>query len=385
MTDPSGRFTLIYNGEIYNADELKAQLQAAGIHQFKSTGDTELLLLAWSVWQEKTPEKLQGEFAFAVWDHLRSSLTLCRDRLGIKPLYYVQKKGVFAFASELTALHQAGLVGEELSRPAIDSFLAFGSVLEPWTIYREGRVLEAGTFLTVDARDFAVSQKRFWENPFKQPPTFSSLNLSQMEDLLRDAVTGRLVADAPLSIFLSGGIDSSCIAAAASNYKEEPTHTLCAFSDHSVSTDRTEAKRVADYLKLPHSELELTDSLFLKLVEKALAAYDQPSVDGINTFAVSYAAHRSGFKVALSGVGADELFCGYPHFHRAKYFAWLRGIPSFPFQVLARSFHTRMNEKLAAFLSTSRRPADFFAVSRALFLERDRKKLTPDEKNHPAC
>lgn len=381
MTDASGRFTLIYNGEIYNHLELKEKLRAEGITDFRSTGDTEILLNAWTVWGEETPQMLQGEFAFAIWDHRELTLWLCRDRLGIKPLYYSQKKGEIAFASELSALFQTGFVGQSLNRQALDGYLAFGSVPEPLTIYEDGKILEAGTLLRIQARDFSSVARRFWENPFAKSTSLAArADLPSVGKLLTDSVLCRLVADAPLSLFLSGGIDSSSIAAAAMEGAEEPLHTLCAFSSDAQSIDRMEAKRVALHLKTSHSEVALSGSDFLTMVEDAVSALDQPSMDAVNTFAVARAAHLQGFKVALSGVGADELFCGYTHIQRAKHFSLLQRIPSFLAPPLIAR---RSNDKLSAFFRSPRQIEDFYGSSRALFLDPTRKALLVDHPTLP--
>ncbi len=379
MTDSSGRFTLIYNGEIYNHTELRNRLEASGAGPFHSTGDTEVLLKAWVLWGDKTPELLQGEFAFAIWDQSERTLTLCRDRLGIKPLYYCHNKDGFAFASEVSALAKAGFLGTKISAKAIDSYLAFGSVAEPHTVYEGGHVVEAGSLLKVSSQDFKIVSRRFWQNPFGYLSVNDSIDLDFVAGLLSDAVTCRLVSDVPLALFLSGGIDSGSIAAAATRGTSSELFTLSAFSEEGESADRREARRVAAWLKTRHTEVPLPGSIFATLAERAIHKMDQPSMDGINTFAISEAAHRTGFKVALSGVGADELFCGYGHFHRAKHFAWLRRVPKLPWG----RFSGRPSEKLAAFYSSSKEIWDYYGISRALFLDSSRSKLIAGQDTTP--
>lgn len=376
MTDESGRFTLIFNGEIYNQAELTRELMSKGVTHFKSSGDTEVLLRAWMEWGEETPQKLQGEFAFAMLDGRTRKLFLCRDRLGIKPLYYAIKGGRFAFASEVRAFSAAGF-DDGIEPRAVDGFLAFGSVPEPLTILRGVHMQPAGTVMEVKLDSLSLRTERYWTNALL---TGTSLlmepRLEELEPLLRDAVECRLVSDVPLGVFLSGGIDSGCIVSAASRERRLNTFLLD-FPEPEFSEARF-AKLVADRFSTTHNQVVLTESIFRAELPKALAAFDQPSLDGMNSYFVCQAARRSGLTVALSGQGGDELFAGYPSFRWGPLASQLAHAPAFLRQALASVMGTRSKVsflKIEEFCGSPARIEDAYGVIRSIFLASWRRRL----------
>jgi len=378
MTDESGRFTLIFNGEIYNQKELERDLRDHGVTNFKSSGDTEVLLQAWRVWGKQAPARLQGEFAFAVLDRQERRVFLCRDRLGIKPLYYSQKNEKVAFASEVKALAAVGF-GDALEPRAIDGFLTFGSVPEPLTMYRGIYALPAGTIFELDLATLTSQTRRYWTNPFLQAgETSTEPDLDRLEALLRDAVQCRLVSDVPLGVFLSGGIDSGSLVSAGSKNLSRPLRTLLVDFPEQEFSERFFAQKIADRFGTSHQVILLNESAFKKELPSALAAFDQPSLDGMNSYFVCQAARQSGLTVALSGIGADELFAGYPSFRRGPLAINLQRLPT-PFRrvvaaVLAHGDSVAMG-KGADLLRSPLAMEDVYGALRSVFLENWRQRL----------
>ncbi len=379
MTDDSGRFSLIYNGEIYNAKEIREELKRNGDFHFRSKGDTEILLKAWAKWGKQTPEKLQGEFAFAILDRSQGKLFLCRDRLGIKPLYYSMEKSKLAFASEVRALVIAGF-GKSLNSEGVDGYLTFGSIPEPLTIYQGVFSLPAGSTLEVDLESQKTLTQKFWKNPFlsveyKERKEF---NLDELEFLLRDAVSCRLVSDVPLGAFLSGGVDSSCLVASAAKILSTPLQTFLLDFPEPEYSEAFYAERVSDQFGTHHRRVLFSNKAFQEELPKALQAFDQPSMDGMNSYFVCQAAKQSGLTVALSGVGADELFAGYETFRRGPRSSFLAHLP-FPLRRLLARVLSQGNSvarrKMGEFVSGDCSLVGSYAVMRSVFLEKSRRFL----------
>jgi asparagine synthase (glutamine-hydrolysing) len=316
---------VVYNGELYNYRELRDQLSLCG-HRFATQSDTEILVHAWEEWGEDALSELQGMFAFALLD-LRGRYTsapilfLARDPLGIKPLYYTQTPDGFAFASEVRALLASGAVPRQLSQDALTSYLLFGSVSEPVTLLEGVFSLPPGHRMLLHVPERRRTPRaRPWWDPARSPAVFDTRKprdlasaAQRLRPLLEHAVRRHLVADVPVGLFLSSGLDSGAIAALAAQAKagiESFTLTFpgTAFDEAGL------ARVVADRCKTRHTEVPLTGEAVLSRVEEALAALDQPTMDAINTYFVSWAAKQVGLKVALSGLGGDELFAGYQTF-----------------------------------------------------------------------
>ena len=316
MMDPGTGNWLAYNGEIFNFRELRRELQDLGC-DFRSHCDTEVLLTGYRVWGEEVLARLRGMFAFAVWDESRQTLLLARDPMGVKPLYYHEAPGRFMFASELRSLLASGLVPRELDATGLDSFLKFGAVQEPLTMVRSIRLLPAGCLLRWKQGSYHI--KRYWELPAAPESLNGSSRtkedrVEEMHQALSDAVRLRLESDVPLGVFLSGGIDSTVVAALAAQHGGAVKTFSVTFAEEQFA-EGAMAQRVAKFLGTEHHELTVSEDDLLSALPGALAAMDQPTVDGINTYFVSRATKQGGVTVALSGLGGDELFAGYSSFN----------------------------------------------------------------------
>lgn len=318
MASACGRMVITYNGEVYNAAEIRSELESSGV-QFRGHSDTEVLVEACVKWGvETTIKRTIGMFAFALWDNRQDCLHLVRDRLGIKPLYWKQQNGVLLFGSELKALRAHPDWVADIDRDALISYLRLGYVPSPRSIYRDVNKLEAGTFLTV-ARDGSTRTTRFWDlrdaveqgrrQPFAGSPQEAA---DQLDVLLRDAVNLRMVSDVPLGAFLSGGIDSSTVVALMQAQSASKVKSFSIGFNEQGYNEADHAKVVADHLGTDHTELYVTAKDALSVVPNLPQMYDEPFADSsqIPTYLVSEMTQRH-VTVALSGDGGDELFGGY--------------------------------------------------------------------------
>jgi len=319
MQDPVNGNWIVFNGEIYNFRELRKELEGAGV-EFKSHSDTEVILAAYRVWGESCLTRLGGMFAFALWDAVRKRLLLARDPMGIKPLYYHQSNQNFIFASEVRTLLQTGLVPRKADPTGVLSYLEFGSVYEPWTIVEGVMAVPAGHVLTV--ADGSVRSREYW-NPLQASSRAESDSSSgngmaagdQLPAILRDAVLSHLVSDVPVGVFLSGGIDSSALVAILSHNGVRANTFSLVFQEEEFNEGRY-SREVARRFGTEHQEIPVSQKDTLAVLPEALCAMDQPTIDGINTYLVSAKTRSAGVKVALTGLGADEMFAGYSNFRR---------------------------------------------------------------------
>jgi asparagine synthase (glutamine-hydrolysing) len=306
MASADGRFRIVINGEIYNFAELRRELENEGF-AFRSRGDTEVVLALYARDGAAMLSRLRGMFGLAIWDDREKSLLLARDPLGIKPLYLAAEGGCLRFASQVKALEQGGAVSREPDPAGIAGFLLWGSVPEPLTIRRAVRALPAGHFLVV--RDGQI----------QEPAGIPRPEAAAMDPApaIEDSVRAHLVSDVPVAVFLSAGLDSGLLAALARRHLPEPPVTFTLRFDELAGTPQDEAPlaaEVARRLGTRHVERRVGRADLAELWPGALAAMDQPSIDGFNSYAVSRAAHEAGLKVVLSGLGGDEIFGGYPSF-----------------------------------------------------------------------
>jgi asparagine synthase (glutamine-hydrolysing) len=335
---------VIFNGELYNYRDLRQRLSLCG-HRFATQSDTEILVHAWEEWGEDALTELRGMFAFALLD-LRGRfatapiLFLARDPLGIKPLYYTQTPEGFAFASEVRALLASGAVPKRLSQDAVTAYLLFGSVSEPVTLLEGIFSLPPGhrMLLHVPERRRTPRARPWWDlavspaaRDTRKPRDFFAA-AKELRPLLEDAVRAHLIADVPVGLFLSSGLDSGAIAALAAQARSGIESFTLTFPD--TPFDEGELARLAaNRFKTKHTEVPLSGDAILARVDEALGALDQPTMDGINTYFVSWAAKQVGLKVALSGLGGDELFAGYqtfadtPRLSRLIRWAWFVPAP----------------------------------------------------------
>ena len=316
---------VIFNGELYNYRDLRERLSLCG-HSFATQSDTEILVHAWEEWGEDALTELRGMFAFALLDLRQRYATapilfLARDPLGIKPLYYTQTAEGFAFASEVRALLASGVVPKRLSQDAVTAYLLFGSVSEPVTLLEGVFSLPPGhrMLLHVPERRRVPRARPWWDLSVSpaardtRKPRDLPAAAKKLRPLLEDAVSAHLIADVPVGLFLSSGLDSGAIAALASRARggiQSFTLTFPGTRFDEAELARLAAKR----FKTRHTEVPLSGEAVLARLDEALGALDQPTMDGINTYFVSWAARQVGLKVALSGLGGDELFAGYPTF-----------------------------------------------------------------------
>ena len=331
---------VVFNGELYNYRELRERLTRLG-HRFSTQSDTEVLVHGWEEWGEECLSELRGMFAFAIADfrkHYTSGpvLFLARDPLGIKPLYYTQTGVGFAFASEVSALMASGITPKQISQDALTSFLLFGSVSEPVTMYEGVFSLPPGHRVLLYIPDRRrLPRPHPWWDPRRSPaakdtrrPQNFAAAASALRPLLEDSVRAHLIADVPVGLFLSSGLDSSAIAALAAREHAGIQSFTLAFPgtpfDESALT-----QIVAERCGTQHTEIPLAGDAIPARLDEALAALDQPTMDGINTYFVSWAARQMGLKVALSGLGGDELFAGYSTFADTPKLARLTGVAQF--------------------------------------------------------
>ncbi len=313
MLSSDGRYTIVFNGEIYNYGDIRAELEAHGEH-LRSTSDTEVLLVGYRRWGQDLLPRLRGMFAFAVWDTAERSLFLARDRLGVKPLYLAKVPNGLLLASEVRTLLGTGLVARRLSQEGLASYLAFGSVREPCTIVDGITMLSAGSYATFC--NGALRTATYWAPPLHIDHTTSHANaVEEIGALLRESVALRLVSDVPVGVFLSGGLDSSALVALATAASRSLIHTFTVTFDEAAYDEARRAEQTARRFGAEHHPIRLSAKRALDEMDHALDALDQPSADGINTYFVSKAVRDAGVTVALSGIGGDELFAGYPAFH----------------------------------------------------------------------
>jgi asparagine synthase (glutamine-hydrolysing) len=390
MTTADGRYTIVYNGEVYNFRELRQELgvrskeSGVGSQEWLSDSDTEVVLRAYAAWGKDCVKRFRGMFAFAIWDARERALFFARDRFGVKPFYYAATSDSFAFASEVRALLETGVAERTLSREGMARYLLFGSVYDPWTLVDGVRALLPAH--RGEVRNGVVSIERYWDLPVETVPMTFDEAVERVRPILRDAVACELVSDVPLGIFLSGGVDSSAIVAFATESAASPVHTFTLTFDEEDYNEERYAAEVAAHFGCDHHQVYLPAGKALAEIESVFAAADQPSADGVNTYFVSKAAREAGLVVALSGLGGDELFAGYGS---SRSFATLMRAGNLA-RVLPRSvarliggvhaFNGRSmrTKKMAEVLAARGCAGATYAASRAMFTPQQAAHLAPD-------
>ncbi|MBL7698733.1 MAG: asparagine synthase (glutamine-hydrolyzing) [Chitinophagaceae bacterium] len=311
MADHTGRYRIVFNGEIYNYRDLKPQLD----YPFQTNGDTEVLLASFIKWGTGCLEKLRGMFAFAIWDSEKKQLFLARDRFGVKPLYYYHSNETFFFASEVRALLASGLIPGKINKAAISSFLQYQSVEGDATMVEGIKSLPAGSYMLVDEKEVHI--EKYW-SIVQHKPDFDYNNAEKVKkkiyELLLTSIERRIVSDVPIGVFLSGGVDSSVLVGLMAEVSKTQVNTFTVGFREKDFDESQYAQMVAKKFNTHHQQILLQPKTFLNELIPALDAMDSPSGDGVNSYVVSKAIRESGIKVALSGVGGDELFAGYPIF-----------------------------------------------------------------------
>ena len=311
--DTTNRYSITFNGEIYNFQEVKKLLPE---YSFRTDSDTEVIIAAYAKYGADCLPLLNGMFAFAIWDRVLGELFVARDRLGVKPLYYAQNSdGTFVFASEIRAILNSELIPRKLNKYGLYDYLMYQSVYAPETIVENIYQLPAGEFGIFSDGEF--TKKPYWRIEEKHLEKFSDDTETvkkNVKDLLLKSVERRMISDVRLGAFLSGGIDSSAIVALMSEISEQPINTFSVNFGEKEFDESLFSNLIAEKYKTNHTSVRLTAEDFLAELPNALKAADSPSGDGINTYVVSKATKKSGITVALSGLGGDELFAGYPNF-----------------------------------------------------------------------
>ena len=332
MHDFNRESWIVFNGEIYNHIEIRQELEQMG-HFFRTDhSDTEAILHGYEEWGTDILSRIRGMFAFALWDGRKRQLLLAVDGLGIKPLYYADANGSFVFSSEVRAILETGIVNARIDPIGLEMFLSFGAVQGPSTIISGVRSLPPGTYLAVSS-DGKVDGPHTWYNlPFKQDGCGTKPVMAEIRHLLDDAVRSHLIADVPVGLFLSGGIDSGVVAGLAAKHSANIKAFSITFPDWPDSEGEL-ARETARIHGLDHIEIPFSESDLLAVLPEALKAMDEPSFDGLNIFVISKAVREAGFKVVLSGMGGDEVFGGYSTFRQLPVLsAWGRRLgPLAPF------------------------------------------------------
>lgn len=387
MSSFDGRFQIVYNGELYNFKELKFELTrvVSGSNQqayfFKTNTDTEVIIAAYARWGEDCVNHFNGMYAFAIWDNVKKELFIARDRLGVKPLYYIYTNNTFAFSSEIRSLLASELIPKQLDENSLVDYLRYQTVHAPNTIVKGVKMLMPGHYLkSVNGK---ITIHSYWN--LKKNISHSSDGKSYEEvckdvnQLLTKAVERRLIADVPFGAFLSGGIDSSAIVGLMTKVSTEKVKTFSVTFDESEFSESKYAQLIAKKYNTDHHEIKLKPSDFLKELPNALKAMDHPSGDGPNTYIVSKATKEAGITMALSGLGGDELFAGYDVFKRSLELnkkAWLNAIPKF-LRGTGGSILTKVkpgvaSEKIAEFLKQdSINFKSFYPLSRQVLMDND--------------
>ena len=398
----TGNVAVVFNGEIYNFPQLRKTLEGRG-HAFRTHSDTEVIVHAYEEWGTQCLRELRGMFAIAIWD-ARSSGTsgelarhaqifLARDRLGIKPLYYAVAGGALLFSSEVRSLLASGRLRPRLSPDSLEAFLTFGSVVEPSTLVEGVFSVPPGHCLafSADAPPARPSPKPYWiysdavlQQVGPSPKTFQEA-AKLLRPLLEETVRDHLSADVPLGVFLSSGLDSTSLVALGSRFQSD-LHTFTVVFPEQRYSEAKISRETAKRFKTRHQEVLLAPDTLVAQLEDAVKSLDQPTMDGLNTYFVSRAARQSGLKVALSGLGSDEIFGGYSTFvstPRAALVAGLgRWVPA-PFRRLTAAAAVRIaaGDAVRKAAAAWRSPTDFphaYYFTRLLFTpSRVRRLLAP--------
>ncbi len=382
MQSPDGRWTIVFNGAIYNFRALRDELGAAG-WAFRTHCDTEVLLAAYAQWGEKCLDRLRGMFAFAVWDEREQSLFLARDPFGIKPLYVYHRGARLLFASELRSLQAAHASVVEVDPAAVSDYLAWLAVPAPRTLYRDIVSLRPGECATF--RDGQLTVRRAWSfsshagraTPCRSQEEFTRELRARLEDTIR----AHMAADVPVGAFLSGGLDSTAVVGLMGRASGAQLRTFSIAFDEPGYSEADEAAESARHFGTAHHTHVLQGQTVADEIERLLGALDQPTGDGINTYYASQAARAGGVTVALSGLGGDELFGGYPAFRDVpRLQRWLplwRAVPPPARRALTRRLERRdtRQRKLADILAHARDRHELCSFQRRVFSDATRRDL----------
>ncbi len=322
MISGEGRYVIVFNGEVYNFKEVAEELkQVKPQFNFKTTSDTEVILEAFAHWGETFVHKLNGMFAFSIYDKETKELFVYRDRMGVKPIYYYWDEESFVFASELKSIKQLKhKIDLKINSLAINEFLHLGYIPEPHSIYEYIKKFPSGSYFKIKNKELTIS--KYWKVEDKlQQQTINDFTTAKktLKELIESSVSYRMISDVPFGTFLSGGVDSTIVTAVAQKFSNKPVNTFSIGFKEAKHNESVFAKNVANYLKSNHHEFIVTEKDAIDLAEKLQAIYDEPYADSsaVPTLLVSKLA-RQHVKMTLSGDGGDELFMGYGAYQWAK-------------------------------------------------------------------
>ncbi len=396
MHDPATGNWIVYNGEVYNFREVRAKLERAG-QRFISLSDTEVILKAYAHWGEKCLDEFRGMFAFAIWDARRHRLFVARDPMGIKPLYYYRSDRYFMFSSEVRTLLGTDLVPRIIDPAGLINYLTFGSLYDPNTLVEGVSALPAGHSITWE--NGKLTQTEYWDliDPEYDACLADAGSRRELEtqiaEMLDESARMQLVSDVPVGVFLSGGIDSSSLVGILSRNGVRPSTFSIVFRESDYS-EAEYSRAIAQQFRTDHHEITVSQSDLFAATAPAIRAMDLPTIDGINTYFVSERARAAGVKVALSGLGGDEMFAGYASFRtvpRMERFAtvWQR-IPAALRTPLVNVFAalapaTDQNRKLTDLARNSGSIVHPYFLSRILFTPPQQNELLTSAKTSPAA
>ena len=329
MLDRCEQIVIVFNGEIYNFFEIKKELSAKG-YTFRSTSDTEVIIYAYKEWGIACFERFNGMFALAIFDKLNRKIILARDHAGIKPLYYSLQEGSLYFASEIRAFK--AIKSDWPENPHWKKyFLLFGHLPEPITTLENVQPVEKGSYIEIDLPTLNYHKHHFYKPEYK----YIINNLKDAEEAVREKLTAaverHLISDAPIGLFLSGGIDSSLLTIIAQPFLHNNLHTLSIVFDDEKFSEKYYQDIIIKQTGALHRSYLVTEKDFANSLPDITEAMDQPTIDGINSYFISKYAKAYGLKAVLSGIGADELFGGYPSFNRNNILSKSRLLPKFLF------------------------------------------------------
>lgn len=369
FTDDINRYVIVFNGEIYNYQALRAQLS----YDWKTNSDTEVLIAAYSEWGKDCLQHLSGMFAFAIYDQDTEELFMARDRLGVKPLYVYHNFTTLVFASEIRTLLKSGLVKAELDPLALKDYLRYGYVRTDSTILKDIKQIKPGEYALYKQGVFLKGY--YWsliQSDLERAKGSHESVVAQTASLLENSVKDRMVADVKVGAFLSGGIDSSAVVALMAGMSPTPVETYSIVFGEKEFDESEYSGMIARKYKTKHTELLLRPEALLEQLPAFFRAMDHPTPDGINTFVVSGLVAKTGIRVVLSGSGGDELFAGYPgfrHWKRFARYAWMLRLPLLP-EILAFAAGIRGGRGAAKIRELigmkSRKLSDFYAQSRSV-------------------
>lgn len=325
MSDLDNNLQIIFNGEIYNYPGLKSILKGLGFN-FSTASDTEVILKAYQQWGLDCFTYFDGMFALAIWDKRSRQIILARDHAGIKPLYYHLSAGKLYFASEIRAFNEADCSFEE-NELWKTYFLSFGSLPEPVTTLKDVVPVSKGTAVIIDIPSLKKKEHRFYNLTFSEEVTIEKDAVMLVKVKLEEAVKRHLISDAPIGLFLSGGIDSSLLTIIAEKYHGKQLHTLSIVFDEQEFSEEKYQKIIIQKTNAHHRSFRIKKNSFYNFLPDVIKAMDQPTVDGINTYFISRCAKEYGLTAVLSGLGADEFFGGYPSFKLSKGYSLLTKVP----------------------------------------------------------